>query len=197
MIKPVFKTLKLLNNRNRRFFYILIPILLINMIFEMVTLGAVVPLISTLMNQDYVFFKEIEILNTFNFLDISMEIYLILFFIIIFIFKSLIVMGCKWLILKFDFSIRKYLSSKLFARYISMPFFFYFKNNSSILVKNIHEEIQLAGKCLNEFLNFLTELFVITGILIILILYNFKITIILTLSSLIIFLIVFFSLKKN
>lgn len=197
MIKPVFKTLKLLNNRNRRFFYILIPILLINMIFEMVTLGAVVPLISTLMNQDYVFFKEIEILNTFNFLDISMEIYLILFFIIIFIFKSLIVMGCKWLILKFDFSIRKYLSSKLFARYISMPFFFYFKNNSSILVKNIHEEIQLAGKCLNEFLNFLTELFVIIGILIILILYNFKITIILTLSSLIIFLIVFYSLKKK
>ena len=60
MIKPVFKTLKLLNNRNRRFFYILIPILLINMIFEMVTLGAVVPLISTLMNQDYVFLKKLK-----------------------------------------------------------------------------------------------------------------------------------------
>ena len=197
MIKPVLKTLKLLDKSNRRFFFILIPILLVNMIFEMVTIGAVVPLISTLMNQEYEFFKTIENFYNLNFFKISKEIFLVSFFILIFFFKSFIMLGCKWLILKFDFSIRKSLSSNLFSRYLKMPYVFYFKNNSSILVKNIHEEIQLVGKCLNEFLNLLTEFFVIFGILIILLMYHIKITLILTLISLFLFLMVFLSLKKK
>ncbi len=103
---------------------------LISTLFEIISIGLIVPLISSLLNADIIIFESIN-LNYGNF-----NFFLLLLFATYLIKTIYLTIFNKW---QFDFifSINHDLSNRLFKKYIHFDYFTYIKKNSSELVRNI------------------------------------------------------------
>ena len=87
---------------------------------------------------------------------------------------------------------------KLFRNYINSNYYFFLKNNSSSLIKNIINETNVfCDKYIFGLLYILTDFFNLFFIILLLMLYNFKITSFVLVGSLLLSFAYFFSLRKR
>ena len=84
---------------------------------------------------------------------------------IIFIFKIFALLYCNWHISNFEFSIRYFLTKKLYKNYISLDYSKIIRTNSSEIIKNIDYELSVYSSGLAALMEIITETIILLGII--------------------------------
>ena len=197
LIKDIFLVFPF---KTRIYFFSMLALFLLSMFLETLTIALFLPIVTLILNKDisenlfYKKFNEIFDLNLVDFIS-DYKTFFIYFF-LIFLFKTIILVFCKYQILNFSKNFNVYLVSTLFRKYISIPFNKFVSRNSSEFMRNLTHEIEQFSSALFQILELISELIIIFGILSFLLFFNLKISIISAISFfLIVFVFYFFSKK--
>lgn len=193
------KIFKIFPTKLKLMFYFVIFLMLITMLLEAISLGLIFPIISIFSNESVMSFD----FNIFDFdfgnflLSISKFNFLILL-IVIFSFKLVFLIFSSFFQSYFTFKAMSYISKKLFTNYIYQNYFYLTNSNTSLLIRNIvNESNQFAKGIVQPILIFLSEGFILFGVLILLVVVDINSVLIISLFFLIfIFIFSFFTKTK-
>lgn len=138
------KIIFLFNFKEKIFLYSILILMTIGAILEIVSLASVIPFFSILLKQDNIILSNINsVLNFFN-LDQFDRIYILgIFIIFLFTFKNLYMILLNYFSYRFLYKKYSSLSSSLFSKYLQMNFIDHLKKNTSILQRNINNDVFL------------------------------------------------------
>jgi len=191
----------IIGTKNLKKFFLLSILTVIAALFEAFSIGLILPIISIINTSDFSnypnylksFIKILEISNYY-----SLVIIFFIFVIIIFFLRFFIFLYSDLYKIKFHSFIRVYIIKKIFKNYINSDYYFFLKNNSSSLIKNIINESNVfCDKYIFGLLYILTDFFNLFFIILLLMLYNFKITSFVLVGSLLLSFGYIFSLRKR
>ena len=177
----------LINKKLKKDFCINIFGSFIVMFFEIFSLALILPAIGFLLDEDISesnpFMKtDIAKLIFITFRDLDLKtliVYFLIFFGLMYLMKVFVTLFFGWRNSKFAFNIRSYLAIRINQLYINQPFSFHISNNSSKIIHNLTQEINIIAQGCNSLLIFTTELAVLLGLVTFFIIYQPFITIIL------------------
>jgi ABC-type bacteriocin/lantibiotic exporter with double-glycine peptidase domain len=175
----VKKILKEVGNGNRRQIFWTILIGFIVAFFEVLGVGAVVPLVSLILNKEALFsflanyslFKDISSISHQNLVSFVLIVVTLIFitkFIVSFYYFK------KQAYLQKDIQI--FISDKLLNIYVEMPYSRHLKYNSSKFFRNMQSEIGLLSNTVLLLMNLFSEFLMIFGIMILMLIYDLKST---------------------
>ena len=191
----------LLKTRSVFLFYLILLLSIFTSFFDVLSLGSVGVLIGIILKPGFLNdYSNFIFINDFLKLSHVNQIYFgCVSIVILFLIKTVFIFLVFFLQGKFNYKIKKELSTKLFSAYLSKEYLFHVNNNPAILWRNINEEVDYTS----QYLDLLSRLF--GAICVILILFtliifttpmiNFSITIFLILSLLIV--IFYINFKKK
>jgi ABC-type multidrug transport system fused ATPase/permease subunit len=191
----------IIGTKNLKKFFLLSILTVIAALFEAFSIGLILPIISIINTSDFSnypnylksFIKILEISNYY-----SLVIIFFIFVIIIFFLRFFIFLYSDLYKIKFHSFIRVYIIKKIFKNYVNSDYYFFLKNNSSSLIKNIINETNVfCDKYIFGLLYILTDFFNLFFIILLLMLYNFKITSFVLVGSLLLSFGYIFSLRKR
>ena len=192
-LKELKIILSILPEKLRKRMQFMLSMYSISGFLESLTIGLFIPLIAIITEKK----TNFTFLN--NFYDFSkIEINEILFFIIgliliVYLIKSIFLTYLEFGIQRLINDIKVELTSVLFKRYINSRYEFHLKNNSSILLRNLTVEIvAFCHGIIGPILILAKEFFIITFIVILLLLFDYKISI----FTFIFGILLIFSIKK-
>ena len=168
--------IRIKNNLSKTHFFhfnLFIFFSIIAMILEMIGIGLIIPIIN-IFTQDEIFFSKFTFLNDLQLNDYSktnlISISLICL-ITVYLFKTIFLTYVSYKQTQFITDIRKTISQRLFVNYLERSYEFFLNKNSSELIRNIND---IANFCvlLRAVLMFLTELTILIGISLLLIIYE-------------------------
>ena len=113
---------------------------------------------------DFLIMSNINENNIFNFTIILVGF--------IFVIKVSVLLFCSWHISNFEFSLRYYLTKKLYKKYISQDYLKIIKTNSAEIIKNIDYELSVYSSGVAALMEILTEGIILFGIVIFLFYFN-------------------------
>jgi len=188
MIQKVFY---ILGNKKKNLFSLLF-LIIINLILEIFTIGTLIPLLNNFINQE----KYYEFIIKYNFIfDNGIEnlnLYLIGIFFTSYIAKTLIYTFVNIKIAKFSQNFSRDLSTMLFKKYLFSQYSFFYKKNSSELIRNLTAENDGFFVLLHNSLLIIVDLFISLSLIIFLFFYQPLVTLFL---FIVIFLFCYFYLK--
>jgi ABC-type bacteriocin/lantibiotic exporter with double-glycine peptidase domain len=183
------------------YFFLMLFLFLVTMFLETVTIAFFLPIVTLILNKDisenllYQKFQDYFNLDL-NYLMPDYSTFFLYFFLIFFT-KTILVLFCKFQILKFSKNCNIFLVTSLFKKYISLSFSRFISKNSSEFLKNLTHEVAEFAAALYQTLELFSELIVILGILTFLLFFDLQISLISGVSIfLIAFLFNFFTKKK-
>ena len=177
----IFKTFNKIFSLSQKLYCTLMALVfIVSMILETFTIALIIPLVSFLLEEDqennfFNLFRE-KLNIDFSFLIGDFHTFLI-FFGLIFFLKTIFILICRYQILKFTIDINKFIILKLYNKYLNFSFSKFLKKNSSELIKNLTYEVELFSSGLFHFLELVSEVIILIGILLFLLMFNFKISI--------------------
>ena len=151
-------------------------IMFISMMLEMAGIGLILPLLQVLLDYDgsINFFSKYNI--TAGLVEFERQKLLIFFIIIIFIFfliKGLFMLFALWYQMRFAYGVQKFISKRIFNKYLNQGLLFHVNNNPSKLSQIITLEANyLVGDFLIPFMVILTEALILIGVSALLIIYD-------------------------
>ena len=179
-------------------FIFLLTLILVSIFVEMISISMLIPVLNFLTGNDNFLSKFINDEN-FSFLIPYLNINSMLFFLLfIFFFKALV----KLYLIHFQnfyiFNFFQILLNRLYKQYIYKDYLFHIKNNSSLLVRNLLNEIhQVSVGYLGCVSSIIIELFTSISLMLVLFIYNPLVTSVLTLVTVSISYVIIFFLKKK
>jgi ABC-type multidrug transport system fused ATPase/permease subunit len=182
MIK-ILKILNLILNQKKIYLYLLFTLLVT--IFEALSISLIYPVLESILNENnYTSYNlpfnfEFQI-NTFKLIVILLSIYII---------KNIYFIFYYWWQQKFIWNIYSLCSKNLLNKYLSNEYSFFQNKKQSELIQNVHIETKNITSAANGLLTLFLEILTSLCIIIILLYYNFHITLIVLFSFLIIILI--------
>jgi ABC-type bacteriocin/lantibiotic exporter with double-glycine peptidase domain len=183
------KILKLLDDNEKNKVVLIIFLLVFLGICEALTFFFLQPIFNYFSNNEYNF--KIPYLS--NFFDINLNIS-ILFFLFIFFFTSrvFLLIIASYYRTKLVKNINDSLSNKIYSYYIFKDFQFFINNNNSKFITNITDEVEkFSYRVIDSLIGLITEIFLITGVLVFLFIMFFYVSILLFLISIFFFLIIY------
>lgn len=190
------KIFDLLNQEQKKTSFILLFFMIIGMFLEVFSIGLIIPLLATLTESDFsqnIFFDYLsraQILLELN------SIFHLIVFLLLFVYsiKITFLVFLSWFQANFVWNLQANISSRLFENYIRQDYSFFFKRNSSELLRNTMGEAGQYSGSVMSLANLISEVLVILGISIMLILYQPKLAfisiILLSLSSILFYLLI-------
>ena len=182
-------------------FYKLIFFSIIITLLELIGIGLIIPIITILFNENIDQYISITFINILFFGASNnkeiMSIILLYFFLVILI-KNLLVLYITNRQLLFVTNFQKKHSDKLFKKYIFSDFLKLKKLNSSLLISNITNEIsEVANNYLMPCILLFSELILISSIFIFLIIFDTKLTLIVSTIMIFVMYVYFLFLNKK
>jgi len=173
-MKTLKKFFNILSKKNKIKSFYLLLLVLIGVIFEMLSIGLLLPLLTAMSNEgqnQYInldlIYNKLDIVNTLNKNEIIMYSMSLLAF--IYFLKTIFLNFLVWFQAKFISFLVAETKIKLFKKYMYQDYAFHLKRNSSKLIQNIINEVELM---INVFflslIAFISELLVVLGISLIL-----------------------------
>ena len=166
-----------IEKKRKKNIFFLILILTISSLLEFMTLGTIVPLLSSLLNlgqADLYFLKFMKnYSNSENFFNNILFIF-IFFIIFSMIFRIIAVKSIE----KFSALLATDLSSKIFYKTITQDYDVIISQNSNNLIAGMTEKITMYAGLVTQFLNLFSSFIISLGILMYLFIYDYKITVI-------------------
>ncbi len=161
-------TLYILLPSQRLYGFFMFIMILIAMLFETLSIAAVLPMISVLsmesidQNNYYVLFLS----NFFNELTLLNMVYATIFLLIaVFTIKVIYLTVFQWVLSKYIYNLRAVTSKRLFENYLNQSYDFHLERNSADLIKNCMEEVRVfVDNYLMQAFIFITEVTILFGI---------------------------------
>ena len=173
--------------------YLLFFLILIAAVLEILGLSLIIPLIDAVLNKDHKFVTYIS--HHFNFDNI--EITLLLMFILFYLFKTLFLLFLSYKKSFLAANIQKFISRSLYEGYIQQDHQNHQNSKSSAQLRNIVQEATLFSQVVGAYLLLATEGFVLFAIIIFLLFYNLKATLIVFVTTSIVALVIFYVPNKR
>lgn len=198
LVKDIYVKLDI-SHKKKLFFLIIYTIFTASL--EVFSLGLVVPFLGILLNETYL--NNVPILTEIlTFLSFGLKIKSSLLISIIFIFAAIIVAISRIYLLKFSalfvVSVGSNLSLRVFENYLKQSYSFHIKKNSSDIISDIREKVDLTVfAVLLPSLTLITNLIIVLSIIIFLFFVNFKIASIISLIFLPIYIFVVLKSKER
>ena len=185
---------QIIEEKHKKKFLFLLFIMLLGAVFETLGVTLIIPVILTIISENL----EIPLFlsDIFPFLLNSSKeqlvIYASIFFISFFIVKSFFLAFLVFFQSNFVYEIQEYISTKLYKIYVDQPYSFHLKKNSGDIISIvITESMQFAMSFTFPLILILTDIFVISGIFLLLVLIEpvgaFSISILFFIGSIILF----------
>jgi ABC-type multidrug transport system fused ATPase/permease subunit len=137
------------------------------MLFEMLSLGAILPLMRIMIDPDKVFnllWLE-SYLQKYTTLDKKGLILIVVFgLIVLFILKSIFLVYLSWKQASFSANLTAKISSKLFSYYLSQDYNFHINRNSSRLLRNVQNETTFLNAIILSAISISIEFTVLIGV---------------------------------
>lgn len=168
------KILLILSRGQKKFLVLILGLSLITALFEILSLGLLIPLLNIFLNNDIQQYKE-----SFDFIKDSSEqeilILILLGFLFVYFIKVTVNVFLVFFNNKFKKNLLKYLSSKLLNNYLNLNISKLVNINSSFLIRNIWgETVTFSYGLISSITTLITELIVFFFITVLLLFYNFK-----------------------
>lgn len=174
MINRTKKFFELINYKKKIFIFFIILSSFLVSLFEIGTIGLVIPTLNILNNQNLFdnvllnpFFEYLPFLNNDNII-----FYYFSFLFLFFSLKTIYLIVHNYFSAKLMFGVTMELSNYFFKRYSIQNWNFHINNKSSKLIAFSILEMERFGSLLNNFVILALEIFIISGIFIILFLYK-------------------------
>ena len=175
-IKETKKLLLIMDQKEKKSIFITFSLMLISSLLDIISIGLVIPLINSLLNQDLG--NSLIFLFNNNFSEITLKenimAYFIIFIIFVFLLKYVFQLFYTYYVNKVILSLKSQLAHRLFFKYLINDFKFHLEKNSAILIRNIQTEISVViNNFLSPLMSFTLSLFTLFLILILLCFYAF------------------------
>ena len=171
----VRKTYSILTPAERRSTLMLLTLMFIGMFLEMLSVGLVIPVMALLTQSDYAS-KYPDLLPVFEVLgnpgQQSVVIGGMLGLIGVYLCKNIFLAFLVWHQTSFTFSIGEQVSQRLFTIYLRQPYTFHLQRNSAQLLRNVIGEVTMFMGIIGAYLMFLTEVLVLLGLCVLLLLFE-------------------------
>ncbi len=192
----------LLNSELHRYLVFIFFIILLTTIFETLSLASFYPLLDLIIDNSENTDNKIKLLyydflNIFEVENDSILTVTILLVAILFTLKILILLFCNWHSANFEFSLRYYLTKKLYSIYLKKNYLDLMKFNSGDIIKNIDYELNMYSSGISSIMTILTEGLILAGIIIFLFYFDFQVTLIILIILAVIFIILQLSYNKT
>ena len=176
------------NHRNSSL--ILLFIFFISSILESFSIATLIPIISVILNKDLENNSLNNLLRDKMNLDLSFlfsntQIFFIVALMVYFIRMSAI-LYCNWSKEKFSLNVNYLVVNKIYSQYINLSFRKFIQDNSSVFLRKIHYDASLFSSAITHSLTLIFEVLILISITLILIFFNWKLSLILGFISLII-----------
>lgn len=169
LVKIFFlKAYALLPPKQRKGLFILLPLILIGMLLETISVGLVIPVMGMVVGEANqvipiriaTFFSDVIIdITSVGLVPIAMIGLGVVFFV-----KNIFLGYLAWRQANFSNSVKSQLSRLLFSAYLNKPYTFHLERNSAQLIRNVTTEITLFTLCLNSFFALMTEGLIAFGV---------------------------------
>ena len=170
IFKTINQFLNILSKRDHAQLALMLLMMLGGMLIEMLGIGIILPIISFLLDTDYI--EQFPLLirfiqSIFGDSSSSSIIYFgVLCLLVIFLSKALYLTLYAWRQNSFVFGVNRTLGERLFSAYIKQPYIFHVNHNSSRMIQNIIAEVGMfSGMVMEAFLIIIAESMVLFGIL--------------------------------
>jgi len=176
MIKTIFR---LIPKKKHISFYWLIFLFIIGGILETLGVGLFIPILNSISNEMNLSIPIIDSIANYVFENIKIlnfEATILFFLVIIFLVKNLILLYTIRFQNKFLKDFFLILSNNLLKKYLSQNYIFFVKNNSSKLIRNLSTDLLLLQATIVSLLVFISKFVIFLGILTLLLIVNFKVT---------------------
>lgn len=193
-IKKIFAILP--NHLNKRFKLIFF-LLSIGGLLETLGIGAIIPLISIIVNEESGtnFVKNFINFELYSKNEILIFLGILIF--IVYLIKALFLSILEFIIQKFVVSVNSEVTSSLFKNYLNRPYKFIFSNNSPILFRNLTSEVSnFCAGIIEPMILAAKEFFTFILIISMLITINYQISLVIIFFVVLFFLIVKIILQK-
>ena len=171
------KIFSLLDNYEKKNFLLLL-VVFFSMLIEVLGIALIIPLLNIILNKDLVTIWLDENLpfavQNFSYEQILYSIIILIFF--VYLFKNILSIYFIWIQNKFTNNVQVRLANTLLKKYLYLPYENYLDKNNSILLRNIEEVRTFQGVLLRLTLA-ISEIIIFLGIITLLFIYNFKISI--------------------
>jgi|TARA_Y100000310_G_C20659824_1_gene804091 ABC-type multidrug transport system fused ATPase/permease subunit len=180
------KSYKLLEHREKKLLTILLIFVTISMLLEVISVGAVIPIISSLLNKNEFSSNSLDFIYKYFFFHQLIKynlIYLVFGLITIFAIKNFFIFSTFWFRSFLLNGISKRLSSDVFKNYLYMPYERITQKKTSEMINNSSEVVETLKESFNNMIIVVSEIIVFLGLIIFLILMEpFGVTLILSLA---------------
>ena len=163
------KLKKLIPVEEHRQITLLVLLLLMGMGFEVLGIGALLPILTAILNPDFLLKNEqISILiEQFNISDHNQIVKIALASLLfVYVFKSIYLVYLSYFQNKFLSHLTVNLSNRLFKNYLTQNYSFHINRNSSELIKNIQVEINYFSNYLISIISLITEITLVFSVII-------------------------------
>ena len=175
----LFKIYSLIPKNLRSKIILILFLVIMSIVFELFSLALIIPLMSSifgietsLTNSQYPLLNDLNNLFGLN----NINILLVILFLSGIILKNIVLMASYKNLYSMKFLIEKELSSKLLSNYISSPYSFFMKRNTSNLLHNVTQEIWKFCDVVAGCFYLIAEIIILLGIVSILLIVNTKVT---------------------
>ena len=168
-MKEILFKLKFLTNKGqRKSLFFLSGLLIFGMILEIFGLGIIVPMISLIIDPDFIqtniyLEKLFNILGPINYLNLVLGFLVLMVF--IYTLKTFFLIFLSLKQNRFLSNLSAHLSARLFTNYMNQPYHFHLNSNSSTLNKNIQIEINFFRVFCISLLTVFTEFFLLIAVI--------------------------------
>jgi len=167
----IFKKIIFFLNKEQKLLAIkLFFLMMLGMLFEVAGVSLIIPVLGIITNEEFISNNIYlsEFFKTINSIDgLSPLLVVMILFGGFYIFKALFMIYLSWKQSSFVFLLQADLSNKLFIGYLKQPYTFHLQKNSAELHRNVDETADIAA-AVSSYAIFISELLVLTGIIILL-----------------------------
>jgi ABC-type multidrug transport system fused ATPase/permease subunit len=166
----LLKVYRLLSSPQRKEAWILLPLMVLGMFFEAISLGAIVPATGVMISGN---FSQYQLLNIASdrlkiISDFNPITFVMIGLAILFLIKNSFLAFLTWRQATFSYSTRADLSNQLFSNYLHQPYTFHLQRNSAQLIRNVTSEASLFAVAINGIMTIITEFLITLGVIFIL-----------------------------
>lgn len=171
-MKSVINYINLLTLKQKFFFLFIVGLTLIVTILEMMSIFLIFPIVGSILNEnlDYNKYTNFILENFQSFINIDK---LILFFVILYTIRLLLLLVLNYLNQFFIFSIYRNFLNRLFSSYLNKPLIFHKRKNSSEVVRDIKENVgHIAVGITTNLSSIILESIMLLGLIIVLLIHQ-------------------------
>ncbi len=171
-MKSVINYINLLNLKQKFFFLFIICLTLIVTILEMLSIFLIFPIVGSILNENLGYNKYTNLIleNFQTYLEIDK---IIIFFIILYTIRLILLLLLNYLNQFFIFSIYRNFLNRLFSNYLNKPLLFHKKKNSSEVVRDIQENVgNIAVGITTNLSTIILESIMLIGLIVVLLIHQ-------------------------